>query len=99
MKNKAPWEHELCEAPIHVWFGMERANYLVIPRTLLQSLSKETQLDLCRALEKAAEEERQHMSHPWPHEANIKVQLQDPVTGRFMKDPIANYERGRRKLW
>lgn len=99
MNTKPPWEHELCEDPIHQWFGLGKANYLVIPRTLLQSFSRETQLAICRALELGAKEEAEHMKHPWPHEANIKVQLQDPATGRFMKDPLANYERGRRKLW
>lgn len=95
----ALWEHEHCEDPIHQWFGLSYANYLVIPRTLLQSLSKDTQLALCRALEAAYREESEHCERHWPHEATIHVQLKDVVTGKYIKDPLANYERGRRRLW
>jgi hypothetical protein len=95
----APWYDEYCEDPIHAWFGLSYANYLVIPRTVLQSLSKETQLALLRALDLVADEEGKNMPEHWPGDANIEVKLKDPTTGRYMKDPLANYERGRRRLW
>lgn len=95
----APWDEELCEDPIHAWFGLSYANYLVIPRTVLQSLSKEAQLALIHALERVGDEERIGTGHNWPGEANIEVKLKDAETGRYIQDPLANYERGRRKLW
>jgi hypothetical protein len=94
-----PWEHPLCTDPIHQWFGLSYANYLVIPRTLLQSLSRETQLTLCRALEMAYKEEADHLPHHWPYEANIEVKLRDAATNKYTTDALANYERGKRKLW
>jgi hypothetical protein len=95
----APWEHPLCTDPIHHWFGLSYANYLVIPRTLLQSLSREAQIALCRALDMAYAEEAANMQHHWPLEANIEVKMKDCVSGRYVADPYANYERGRRRLW
>lgn len=94
-----PWEHEHCTDPIHQWFGLSHANYLVIPRSLLQSLSRETQLAICRALQAAYEEEAAHCAHHWPHEATIDVKLKDVVTGKYIADPLADYQRGKRKLW
>lgn len=85
--------------PIHDFFGLSYASYLVLPRTLLQSCSTGTQKALVSALEMIYEEERNNQPCHWPNEAKIIVQLQDAGTGRFVKDPLANYERGRRRLW
>lgn len=85
--------------PIHDWFGLSYCSYLVIPRTLLQSCSAETQQALCDALERVYQEEKANMPQHWPYGADIVVQLQDGVTKRFVKDDLANYERGRRQLW
>jgi hypothetical protein len=89
----------ITKEPIQDWFGLSYAAYLVIPRTLLQSCSVETQQAVCDALERVYQEEKANMPHHWPNEANIIVQLQDSVTKKFMKDGLANYERGRRRLW
>lgn len=85
--------------PIHDFFGLSYANYLVLPRTLLQSCSAETQRALCDALERVYQEEKEHMSHHWPGPARIEVQLRDVATGEFIQDNLSNYERGRRRLW
>lgn len=88
------------QTPIHDFFGLSYASYLVLPRTLLQSCSVETQTELCAALEKVYQEEKNNMGgQHWPHKAEIHVQLRESGTGRFTQDPLANYERGRRRLW
>jgi hypothetical protein len=87
------------DAPIHDFFGLSYASYLVLPRTLLQSCSRETQQSLCDALEKVYHEEKENRPHHWPNEANIEVKLRDSPTGHYVKDDLANYERGRRRLW
>lgn len=84
--------------PMHEFFELSYASYLVIPRTLLQSISPETQQKLRDALDAAAAEEREHRGHCWPGDARITVQLRNEK-GRFIKDPLADYERGRRRLW
>lgn len=84
---------------IHEFFGLSYASYLVLPRSLLQSCSDATQQALCAALELVRVEERTNLPEHWPGRLHVRVQLQDPENGRFLKDDLADYERGRRRLW
>lgn len=86
------------EEPIHDWFGLTYASYVVMPRTVLQSCSVETQRKLIEAFEAVAEEELKGTGHNWPYGDDIHITLKDE-RGRFKKDPLGNYERGRRRLW
>lgn len=87
-------------APIHTWFGLSYASYLVLPRTILQSCSAETQKALVEALNKVgAEYDKNMIEEAWPGSATIHVTLRDNATNRFTKDPLADYQRGRRRLW
>jgi hypothetical protein len=94
----APWEDPLCEDPIHMWFSLSYASYVVIPRTVLQSCSRETQLAVVRAFELVQKEEQTNRGQNWPGDADVSVNLRDE-NGRFIKDPLADYKRGSRKLW
>lgn len=85
--------------PIHDWFSLSYASYLVIPRTILQSCTPENQQRLVDALDAIYEECSANMENHWPHEATIDVRLKDCATGRFVKDDLADYQRGRRRLW
>ena len=85
--------------PIHDWFSLSYASYLVIPRTILQSCTPENQQRLVDALDAIYDETLANMDEQWPHEAVIEVKLKDCATGRYRKDGLANYERGRRRLW
>lgn len=89
----------ICGDYVHQWFSLSYANYLVVPRTLLQSCSAEIQKALVDALEMVYEEEKKNMPEHWPKNATIRVQLQDESTGKFVKDDLADYQRGRRRLW
>ena len=88
----------MSEEPIHDWFGLTYASYLVMPRTVLQSCSMETQRKLIEAIEAVAKEELEGAGDNWPYGDDIHVTLKDEK-GRFKKDPLGNYERGRRRLW
>lgn len=85
--------------PIHEWFSLSYASYLVVPRTILQSCSAENQQRLVDALNAIYAECCENMENQWPHEATINVKLKDCVTGRLVRDDLADYEGGRRRLW
>ena len=78
--------------PIHAWFGLTYASYLVLPRSVLQSLPTPLQQQLVDALNAITE-------HLWPASVppygTYTVRLRDSH-GRFMRDPLRDYERGRR---
>lgn len=79
-------------APIHEWFGLSYAGYLVIPRSVLQSLPGETQLDLIDILDEA------NKIFGWSKTADgYRVQPVDEK-GKFTEDSLGDYERGRRRL-
>jgi len=85
--------------PIHDWFSLSYASYLVIPRTILQSCTPENQQRLVDALDAIYEECSVNMENHWPHKAEIEVRLKDVATCRYVKDDLADYQRGRRRLW
>lgn len=77
--------------PIHGWFGLSYSNYLVLQRSILQSTPLEWQLRFVACLE-----ELQEMA--WGVEGQPDTFHVTPrgAGGRFYKDPLANYDRGRR---
>lgn len=87
------------DSPIHGFFGLSYANYLVLPRTLLQSCTIETQQAVVDALELVYAEEEKNLGEHWPCESEIIVKLRDSKAKRFIRDDWADYERGRRMLW
>ncbi len=81
------------DGPIHNAFGLSYAAYLVIPRTVLQSMPIEWQARFCAAMDET------HQRFPgWePEDGQWFVYLKDRA-GRFMRDDLADYERGARRL-
>lgn len=77
---------------IHQWFGLTYANYLCLPRSVLQSMPDEWQQKFVEFLEEL-DEEFGHLD--WP---NYRVSAVDKVTGQFKRDPIPHYWRGRTRL-
>ena len=82
--------------PIHEWFGLSYSNYLVLQRTVLQSISTELQERFVKCLEDITEELGD------PSDANggyddylVKLRNDD---GQFIHDDLADYERGRRRV-
>lgn len=85
---------ETDDQPIHTWFGLTYASYLVLPRSVLQTLSVELQQQLVNALE-AMGEHLYPASIPVRGEYAVQVRGTD---GRFISDPLRDYQRGRRRV-
>lgn len=80
---------------IHEFFGLSYAQYLAIPRTVLQSMPLEWQEKFVKCLEEMNE------TFPgWMQKgcSFYHIQLRDAETGKFVEDYLADYERGRRRL-
>lgn len=77
---------------IHDWFELTYANYLVLPRSMLQSMPEEWQEKMVTLIKE--------MERSFPHlECPIyDVRARDHNTGRYIPDPIPHYNRGRTKL-
>lgn len=77
---------------IHHWIDLSYAQYLTIPRSALQSMPDEWQSEFVALLEELDE------AIDWrPKEGRYWVQLKDKK-GRYVADPLMDYERGRRRL-
>lgn len=77
---------------IHLWFSLSYSNYLVLPRSVLQSMPPEWQQQFCTLLDQLREE---FGELPWPHSYMVCARRSD---GKFIKDEIPHYNRGRTKL-
>ena len=87
-----PTSTHLSPDAIHHWFELSYAQYLTIPRSALQSMPNEWQSEFVALLEELDEE------IDWqPKEGRYWVQLKDK-RGRYVADPLMDYERGRRRL-
>lgn len=78
--------------PIHNWFSLTYANYLVLRRSVLQSAPVDLQQRLVVILN-----ELHDLFGDEPLEGAFTVQLRNDQ-GRFVVDPFADYERGRRRI-
>ena len=82
----------ITDGPIHHWFELTYAQYLTIPRSVLQSMPDEWQDRFVRCLEEL------DATIDWrPPEGRYWVQLKDRK-GRYIHDPLMDYERGRRRV-
>lgn len=84
-------EHEH-RVDVHAWFGLTYANYLVVPRSVLQSMPDEWQHRFT-ALMGEVHEAFGHLDYPASYD--VKAKDQD---GRFQRDAIPHYNRGRTRL-
>lgn len=78
--------------PIHNWFGLSYANYLVLQRSLLQSMPEEWQERFVKCLRQLNE------VRPPDLPGTFVVLTKNPTGGRFVSDPYADYQRGRRRV-
>lgn len=69
---------------IHDWFGLTYASYLVLPRSVMQSMPAEWQETMVKLLDECGDRLGQH------YEANeYDVRLR--VNGKFASDPLSGY--------
>lgn len=73
---------------VHTWFSLSYASYLVVNRSLLQSMPEDWQYRFVDVMEELAA----HFSKI--EEPRYTVQVRDE-RGRFVRDPIPHYNRGR----
>ena len=78
---------------VHAHFGLSYANYLVIPRSVLQSMPNWWQEQFVELLDQVPE----IIDEVIEPEGGYDVHARDSE-GRFIEDPLSNYERGRRRL-
>ncbi len=78
--------------PVHEWFELSYAQYLTIPRSVLQSMPLKWQEDFVKCLSYLDE-----VADWRPKEGRYWVKLKDG-RGRYVHDPLMDYERGRRKI-
>lgn len=77
---------------VHGWFGLTYANYLCLPRAVLQSMPDEWQERFVGCL---GELDAAFGHLDWP---DYRVSAIDPVSRKFKQDPIPHYNRGRTRL-
>lgn len=77
------------DSPVHEAFSLTYANYLVIPRSLLQSMPRKWQSRFVRLVEELHE----HFG-PECMAAGYRVHAID-LRGRYVTDPAPHYNRGR----
>lgn len=82
------------DEPIHAAFGLSYASYLVVPRTVLQSMPIEWQARFV-ALMNETHERFPGWEPPWPQGWTVHLRGEG---GRYVADDLARYERGRRRL-
>ena len=75
---------------VHEWFELTYAQYLTIPRSVLQSMPEDWQHKMVALLEQMDDtiDWRPKMGRYW-------VKLKDDK-GRYVADPLMDYDRGRR---
>lgn len=76
---------------IHTWFSLTYANYLILPRSVLQSMPDKWQKKFVELLEECSES---FGYLDWPR-YSCYARGND---GKFIQDPIPHYNRGRTKL-
>lgn len=83
----------LSQEAIHEYFGLSYANYLVMPRGVLQSMPDEWQEKFVELLNQIPETIDEVIEPAGGYTVHAKNEQ-----GRFIEDPLSNYERGRRRL-
>lgn len=87
------WSRDrLDHEPMHGWFGLSYANYLVLERSLLQSMPVDWQWRLFGLLE-----ELEERFAGLERAAGFKVRATD-CAGHKIKDPVPHYDRGRTRI-
>lgn len=78
---------------IHSFFGLTYSNYLILPRSVLQSMSDEWQYKFVNLIEQIPKAIDEYFEPA----GGYRVFALDE-NKKFAKDPYSNYMRGRRKL-
>ncbi|OME55549.1 hypothetical protein BSK59_13820 [Paenibacillus odorifer] len=80
---------------IHEWFALSYSSYLVLQRSALQSMPEEWQQQFVKLLDKLNDHGYYQLMPEGSYDFMVKLRNKD---GKFIKDPLVNYDRGRRNL-
>lgn len=76
-----------CDTPVHDWFELSYAQYLTVPRSIMEAMPVEWQRRMVQCLEELDE------TFDWrPEEGRYWCRLRD-ANGRFIDDPLMHYRR------
>jgi hypothetical protein len=89
---------------IHTWFGLTYAQYLTIPRSVLQSMPLEWQHKFVELLDELGDT---YWTDILPDGTDYRVELRKLEStvaggqkwGKKVDDPLADYKRGRRNVF
>ena len=79
---------------IHNWFGLTYANYLVLPRSILQSMDAEWQKKMVNLLNDLEDKMREEYLQDMP---DYSVNAKDS-NGKYIKDPYRYYWRNNQRI-
>jgi hypothetical protein len=78
-------EEIFLESPVHNWFELSYAQYLTVPRSIMEAMPNEWQERMVKCLEELDE------TFDWrPKEGRYWVKLKDG-NGRYVSDPLMQY--------
>ena len=78
----------LCESPIHIWFELSHAQFLTVPRLVMEHMPAEWQEKMKTLLEELDD------TFDWrPEEGRYWVKLKDSA-GRYCDAPLSDYRHG-----
>ena len=92
-KDTSYREGERMSEAMHDYFSLSYANYLVLPRTVFQSMPDKWHEDFVTLLNRLPP----LFGDSWEPNGGYRVLALDGDK-KFTKDPYSNYERGRRRL-
>ena len=79
---------------IHNWFGLTYANYLVLPRSILQSMDAEWQKKLVILLDEMEDKMREECLQDMPDYSVNAINS----NGKYIKDPYRYYWRNNNRI-
>ena len=85
-------ELRVFEEPVHGYFELSYAHYLVVPRTALQSMPVEWQRRFISCMEELDE------AIDWKQSYEVHLRTSDGKFLSVQQDPLNDYERGRRRI-
>lgn len=96
------------EKDIHMYFGLTYAEYLVIPRSVLQSMPEEWQFKFVKLLDELDDTNWRDLLpkgmysveyRNYDYEFNEETESEEFVWKEQKIDPLINYNRGRRNIF
>jgi hypothetical protein len=96
-------------ADVHTYFGLSYADYLVIPRSVLQSMPMSWQYNFVKLLDELDDTEWRDLLpkdrmykvelRDYGYEYNEEIDREEFTWKQSVRDPLGNYDRGRKNIF